>query len=186
MRGKAQRSRNKEVRIGTHLDVLREVVRNAEVKYIIEHGMGLSSTGYLHGLVPQTLLSFENVPVWQHCRHCDENMPPEMTHRIVEFIEETFTHEIKAAAADPGMTLALIDGPGVERMKVTAACMRLNVQWIVEHDAETFEAEELKARQDEAQTHGYAAYQYTGVQPESVLYMKEPAEFVNCDRYVVL
>lgn len=169
-RGNALRSTNKAVRVATHEPVLEMCIRTLGPTYAIEHGMGISSTPLFHRIFGiKIILSFENDVRWQSCRCCPQQ---NVTHEIIPWTSSIDLDErIVRLKIDPNYTIAIVDGPGLERPVVLNALQALHVPFIVEHDAETFQREEINTRMKTCQQNGYAAYQYVNQNPETALYI---------------
>lgn len=191
-RGVAQRSPMKTVRVGTHVPVLKMCIdaSNEQIMHVVEHGMGLASTQYFHSLRGVTrLLSFENDPKWQRCIHCEQSTSDErlsqIEHIIVPFAAttddaaklgvDTFQTLVSKHIV-PTNSLALVDGPHVERIKVLCTLLGYGVPYIVEHDAESLPLDELDERLNLCRVHGYTALQYVALNPETMLYTTRPFE----------
>jgi len=175
-RGNVERSKNRLVRRATHIPVLRECVSalsgsESNLIFIVEHGMGQGSTPYFHTLdhVKQ-ITSFESDPAWAKCTSCAINsLTP---HEIVLINDNNVVEHAQRCIIDPTMTITLVDGVAVQRVKVLDAWMKLGVKFIVEHDADAMTPAEVKDRQHLMAVHGYTALQYTDHCPESVLFVK--------------
>lgn len=167
-RGRANRDSSKEVRVATHLDVIKMCIAIQQPKYIIEHGMGISSTPFFHSLEKvETILSYENEPRWQSCDKCPSNIK-----HVILGKPKSWKDSISEVISDFDFALALVDGPGRERFYVVEACVELQVPFIVEHDAETMTKDDVKARKDLLEKQGYFGRQFVMQNPETALYTK--------------
>lgn len=170
LRGNASRSDKKDIRIATHLSVLKFVVSNFEINSVIEHGMGKSSTPYFHSIPSVlTIVSFENDTKWQICNNCFSKQDSRR-HTILTFEAQRLLQEINQI--DPAKTLALVDGVGDERIVALQILQEQGVAFIVEHDSETLSLDNVLARNSLCTKNGYTAFQYVLENPESILYMK--------------
>lgn len=80
--------------------------------------------------------------------------------------------QIKQYIDDPSRTVALIDGYASQRVKVLEVWMNLGIKFIVEHDGEVLTHGEITIRRKLALANNYVAMQYTGHDPETVLFVK--------------
>lgn len=167
LRGTAQRDRNKSVRVGTHVPVLQMCLKDQRITNIVEHGMGLSSTAFFHSnLQIKKILSFENDKNWMTCHKCNSHQ----SHIIVQF-DDNFKNFCENELSLE-TTLALIDGPHIERIKLIKFLQMRNVPYIVEHDAESLPLIELDERLNLCVINSYAAHQFISLNPESIVYTR--------------
>jgi hypothetical protein len=141
--------------------------------------MGKVSTPFFHNLQLKTFLSFENKSQWYVCK-CSPKGQRDV-HRIIKFDFDSYVEEIKTTVQSPEHALVLVDGPSGERLAVTTACMEFSIQWIIEHDAETFVKEALEKLKNLVSRLGYFSFQFIEQEPEVVLYVKKVPEFVKND-----
>lgn len=175
-KGKAIRSDDKNIRVSTHLSVLKFVVANfSDINFVIEHGMGNSSTPFFHSIsAVKTIVSFENNVKWQTCSICSLHSDLK-THVIEPFDNEKLLQRLNTF--DVTKTLALVDGVGDERLQALKTLQEQNVAFIVEHDAETLSLDNVLTRNVMSVKNEYAAIQYISENPESVLYIKNSQGF---------
>lgn len=172
IRGTAARSQDRNERYATHLPVLRACIASLSASIrdpisIVEHGMGLGSTPYFHSLAHvDQFTSFEREPEWLECANCASGS----TGHLVIHVHDDLT-AINVNIARPDRTLGLVDGYASQRPHVLDAWMRQGVALIVEHDADTFDSKGVGRRQVLAQTYGYRAFQYVGLNPETAIYV---------------
>lgn len=179
-KGLGFRSPNKKIRISTHIEVLKSCFSVGQIDHVIEHGMGFGSTPFFHESKVKTLLSFENVPIWQKCEACDQEQQV-INHKIVIFDQETYVKHIEESVQNSKYTLAFIDSHPIERNFILKKCLDLGVPWIVEHDAETFTREQLFVRRRFLQAHDYVGFQFIKLEPETSIYVKEVPDFIKND-----
>lgn len=146
----------------------------ADVKHVVEHGMGMSSTPMFHSMDLRTYLSFEDDPRWARCPGTDGWCSLGSVHSIVAF-DESYVGRIAATIIDPDRSLVLVDGPGPQRGLVAEACMERFVLAIVEHDAETFITDDVELRRAMCEKFGYASFQYVATDPEVAIYVRNDA-----------
>lgn len=182
VRGTAPRSMSKSVRVATHLPVLQGCIDVKYPTHIIEHGMGISSTPFFHTLNLNTLLSFENEPRWQICRSCTQDKS--FNHIIVTYDNDDAVLALLQQHITPATTIALLDGPGPERIALLKIAQIINVPYIVEHDSETHVTQEIQSRSELCKTHEYSALYYVGMNPETIVYVKNGYEFTRTSDYV--
>lgn len=184
IRGFAERNKQKSIRVGTHLDVLKECFSNLKIKHIIEHGMGASSTPFFHNQKPLTFLSYENKQKWQNCPECKNQT---VEHMIKTFSETICEEDIKNSKIDLTQTIVFIDGDGLERDLIFKIATNHGVMFIVEHDAEAFTKEMISIRLS-SKNKGYECFQYVSCNPETAIYCKQVPQFVldKPDVYVKL
>lgn len=159
----------------THVPVLKECVGalSASVDrpiYVIEHGMGLGSTPFFHTLPHvANIVSFEREPEWLFCNDCLSGST--QPHSITLLQDETAIEQAHVGISDPERSMAFVDGYAGQRMAVLEVWMQMGVAFIVEHDADVFTGREVRARKALAELFGYAAYQYTGHDPETAFFV---------------
>jgi len=188
-KGKAIRSKVRNERYGTHLtvlgmsiDILNPSIENPIE--LIEHGMGLSSTSFLHSIKNVNIItSFEREIEWANCKDCDKGS--QQCHNIILINDDSFTEQITSMNFAT-RAVALVDGYALHRPIILESLMKNGVEFIVEHDAETFVVGEVVLRQAFARKYDYDAYQYVGKNPESALYVKKSKLFQPTNEYVAL
>lgn len=174
-RGKAIRSKDRNTRYATHIPCLQACVEalnpSAERPiFVVEHGMGLGSTPFFHSLPHvANIISFEREPDWLFCNDCLSGST--QPHSITLLEDSTAVEQSKTGLTDPERTVGLVDGYADQRYGVLEAWMHLGVTFIVEHDADTFGGRQFRLRRPLIEKYDYIAYQYTGHDPESVIYM---------------
>jgi hypothetical protein len=166
LRGTAIRSADKRVRVGTHLPVLRLAIDTMKPRIVVELGMGLSSTPFLHEHVP-SFISLEDDERWATCSSCKEGTSE---HRVMSFRE--FIASPRPFGDDPANTLLFLDGPDQQRKELLALAVEAGVPVIVEHDADSFEPERVDFIGLVTGANGYAVHQYVGQNPETLLITK--------------
>jgi hypothetical protein len=170
-RGRAPRNGEKSVRVGTHLHCMQILSDAINPLYGIEHGMGLSSTQWLHKKNLQVLLSYEDNGNWRTCNPCSN------THVIVAYEGiDKFVELVKATIPDLQRTICLVDGPGAQRVDMFVALIRLGAPAIAFHDAETLVPEDLARIKEVEKESGYFIRQHMGTSPETIICSKEPLE----------
>lgn len=175
VRGKARRHGDKTVRVATHVPALELGCSAVKPEFVIEHGMGLGSTPFFHRVSSvKRILSFENEARWATCDRCPAS--PGLEHVIAPFSPDGFAE--KTSVFDSSRTIALVDGEAAKRPVALELSMKLGVPWIVEHDAECCQPEEVDARVKLCVQHGYSAFQYMLLNPESLVYVKPQFEAV--------
>lgn len=178
-RGGAHRSKDRNTRYATHVPCLQACVEALEPSadrpmYVIEHGMGLGSTPFFHTLPHvMNIISFEREPEWLFCNDCLSGST--QPHSITLLDDKTAIDQASVGVTDPERTVGLVDGFASQRMAVLEAWMRLGVAFIVEHDADVFSGKEVRNRRALATNFGYKAYQYTGHDPESAIFINSHA-----------
>jgi len=176
-RGKAKRSNDRNTRYATHVPVLTACVDalNASAENpitVVEHGMGLSSTHFFHSLPHvKNIVSFEREIDWLNCSDCNDGSS--QPHSMTLLDDDTAIEQATFGINEPERTVGLVDGFASQRVMVLEAWMCLGIVLIVEHDAETFSSGEVRGRRALAQKFGYAAYQYTGRDPETAFFVKQ-------------
>lgn len=172
--GNAERHREKSVRVATHVPVLQHCITSSRVKitHVLEHGMGLSSTPFFHTLPDVVVIaSLENDERWRTCDTCD-NTPDGKVHVIESYVTSIEFVQFVQKHTDPAHTLVFVDGPHLERINVLGIMQRLNVPFLVEHDAESLPEFDLHLRKQESASNGYGMYQYVALNPETMLYTR--------------
>jgi len=170
-RGTAIRDQDKSIRIKTHIPVIeRCLIEMSERITIIEHGMGIGSTPFFHSQNKvKSIISFENDHKWNTCSLCGSDSK---LHIIKPFIEEDLDNIFSQYVNDVSQTLALIDGPTIERSIIFKYLINLSIPFIVEHDVEWWDATCLNSRITHASLNGYTTFQYVRTNPESALFLK--------------
>ena len=169
-RGVAIRSADKNVRIATHSNVVKECFTRLNPSTIIEHGMGNSSTALFHNLNVQNLLSFEDVDRWKKCP-----------------ISCNGSHIIKTWSLDQLQTfirtyeniLGFVDGISDQRIPTLECMLQNGLHEVIEHDAESWNNSELSQRIELCKKFGYHLYQYILENPETALYSKTELKLEN-------
>lgn len=173
-RGHARRAGDKHTRLGTHVPVMAACYEalgpSAETPVtVFEHGMGTSSTPFIHTLTNVvSFVSFEGDRAWARCADCAKQ--PSLYHTIYATADPTQLSK-ELAPLPTGRSLALIDGPGPTRSVALGCFMSIGVTFIIEHDAETYTLKDIAARRDLAHKHGYGAFQYVALNPESTVFV---------------
>lgn len=179
-RGNSTRSPSKNIRVGTHLDVIQECVKIGNIDFVIEHGMGVASTRYFHTLNCK-MISYENVPKWKICNECKIQKYKEL-HSVIDYDVKTYKEPFKNMTSN---TLVFVDGPGIERESILTYALELGALFVVEHDAETLTKEQLDIRKHLIKKYDYKMFQYIKKNPETMLYCKSQPEFVTSELYVI-
>jgi hypothetical protein len=175
-RGRAHRSNDRNTRYATHIPVLKECINALSASkerpiHVIEHGMGLGSTPFFHSLQHvKKITSFERELEWIWCASCISGSKQDHTMILLE--NDNAIEQIKQYIDDPSRTVALIDGYASQRVKVLEVWMNLGIKFIVEHDGEVLTHGEITIRRKLALANNYVAMQYTGHDPETVLFVK--------------
>jgi hypothetical protein len=176
-RGTAIRSNDRNTRYATHIPVLRECISSLNASesnpiYAVEHGMGLGSTPFFHSLPNiKKITSFERELEWMRCDNCISGS--QTPHEMALLKDDNAVSQTQCGITNPKMTIALVDGYASQRGKVLEAWMKLDVKFIIEHDAEVLTHDQVQIRRRYAKENGYLAVQYMGHDPESVLYAKD-------------
>lgn len=134
--------------------------------------MGISSTPFFHDQVQiRHLLSFEDDPQWMKCDKCITSPPKSTDHYITPFESDPDKlRDLVTGFLNPHTTIALVDGPHLQRIKMLQALQTLRVPYIIEHDSESLPPDELLLREEIARSSGYNLVHYTVQNPESILY----------------
>ena len=178
-RGTALRHPDKKVRVGTHLPVLKMCIDRSpqKITHVFEHGMGLASTSFFHTLPDVTAItSLEDDPRWRHCDGCSSDT--HATHVIVPYNVSTLRSLI-TDNTNYDNTIALVDGPHLQRIHVISELQSRGVRYIVEHDAESLPLDELHHRTDISTKNMYNVYQYVTLNPETILYTRDVIQIAD-------
>ena len=133
--------------------------------------MGLGSTPFFHSLRNvRQITSFERELEWMWCANCASGS--QTPHEMVLLKDDSAVEQAQRGITDPRTTIALVDGYASQRVGVLEVWMQLGVEFIIEHDADVLTQEQVRTRRRLAKANGYAAVQYTGRDPESVLFAK--------------
>lgn len=181
-RGKATRSNDRNTRYATHTPVLKSCIEALSSSvgqvYAIEHGMGLASTPFIHQHpAVVSMVSLEREPEWARCDTCSSGSNKPHVVKLVRDGEER--REALVAFEENGLkpesTVGLVDGFAWQRVHVLWAWMELGVSMIVEHDAETLSEVDVAVRRRLSRSFGYRAVQFTGLNPETLFFVKDNA-----------
>lgn len=168
-RGQMPRDKDKRIRVATHEPVVKLCLDALHPLYIVEHGMGISSTPLFHCVDSvKTILSYEDDVNWQACNSCTHGASKQ--HTIVSWSGDADL-ERRVREFDTSRTLGFVDGVAIQRYNVIDVLQRLNVPFIIDHDAETYETYQLMERYNLCRLNGYVAFQYIGKNPETALYI---------------
>lgn len=179
--GKAPRHKEKRVRVATHEPVIKFICEQLKISYVIEDGMGISSTPLFHKLKIKNLISFETRQEWTHCENCENN--DDTKHQI--FLGNFDTNKFKKEEINFDKTLVFIDGYSSEtRLEVFEIIVKFQPIVIIEHDAEALDIEEINTRRKLAEN--YTAFQYIGQNPETLLFVKNIEKIIVDENYVSL
>lgn len=172
-RGKACRSIFKTERVATHEPVIKLCHSQLNFDVVLEHGMGISSTKLFHSLIVKQLLSYENDEKWAKCDIC----PTTTNHIIKPFLSKDDCVNDIMALQTIGSVFVFADGRSTsERLLVLTSACECGVKAIVEHDAESFSADEVEQRKMCCRVNGYRALQYVKQDPETMLYIKDDVD----------
>lgn len=164
----AKRADKKEVRVGTHVPVLEICFKRANIRRVLEHGMGKVSTGFFHGIRGlELVLSLEDDPAWKKCDHCDLSVP---SHTVASYTSKSDMELLMGTAFDPAETLVFLDGPHKQRGEIFELATSMRFSNIVEHDTESLSDSEMRQRCKIAGDAGYESLTYTQLNPETTLY----------------
>ena len=164
-RGIASRSLDKQMRTGSHVNVVKECFARLKPDTVIEHGMGNSSTVLFHELGVHDLLSFEDDDKWKKCAaNCDGS------HHV---IERWSLDKLQEFIDGYKNVLGFVDGIGRQRIPTLECMLRNGIREVIEHDAESWDKDELLKRTELCKEFGYHVYQYVLENPETALYSKE-------------
>jgi hypothetical protein len=171
-RGHALRDPNKKIRVGTHINVLESCIKQSsqKIQHIFEHGMGLASTSFFHNIPEiKSITSLEDDLNWQTCNDCNNKNGSNVEHKIITFSTENLLNSI---LNKHNWNLALVDGPHLQRVQIIEFLQNLQVEYIVEHDAEALSKFELETRCKISENNKYNIQQYVGLNPETIVYSK--------------
>ena len=163
-RGNALRDREKNIRLQTHFRSLELVKNLVHPAFGIEHGMGHHSTSWFHSLGLQKIISVENDPRWRICNNCAGNHEIFGYETIDQFREKIVNENVNYKS-----TIALVDGPGPERIDVFLTLLSLGVKGIVMHDAEVITPEEIEQIRISVAFAGYFVWQHITENPETLV-----------------
>jgi hypothetical protein len=180
-KGNAKRHPNKSVRVSTHTPVLELAISLLGNNItIVEHGMGISSTPFFHKEVKiSRILSFEDDKKWMNCADCNTTISNKI-HHINSFNSlENCKNIISSFVENHKDIIVLVDGPSDQRIQVLKIAQELMISHIVEHDAETFNSNELLQRVEISRKNRYNVYQYIKLNPETMFYTFDTIEDIN-------
>lgn len=130
-----------------------------------------NSSAWFHSIGIEFLLSFEDEARWSNCDKCT------CSHDIVPFEStENFVQIVKTRIPSPNEAVALVDGPGLQRIDAIVELMKFGIEGIVYHDAETIPDIDVEVIRKVAKDNNYFIRQYIGESPESLICCKRTLE----------
>ncbi len=159
---KAERSKDKSVRVATHITVLERLFSTFPIDTVIEHGSGTGSTPYF-GKKNVKLHSIEDDPKWK----IDVG---QTTNTFQEFMKDEI----------PNADLYFVDGPNTQRDELLPQIFD-KTKMIVVHDFEIYDEKMLDSFHALANVHGFTLHHYVGENPETGLYLSDSLDKTKFD-----